>query len=125
MQYVTVLTTSSPLAPLEQMSNIAWQGSLTDGTVFDSSVTRGTPFSFTLGQGMVIKGWDRGLLGMWCVLPPVLVCACACAHAYARTLKIAEYVGRHASRWHSVSIWLARKMAMRMLSKTLRSFMCS
>ena len=50
------------------------QGSLTDGTVFDSSVTRGTPFSFTLGQGQVIKGWDRGLLGMWYVAHSRTLC---------------------------------------------------
>ncbi len=34
------------------------------GQQFDSSVTRGTPFSFQLGDGQVIKGWDRGVLGM-------------------------------------------------------------
>lgn len=39
-------------------------GKLTDGKVFDSSVDRGEPFSFTLGAGQVIKGWDEGLVGM-------------------------------------------------------------
>lgn len=37
-----------------------YTGRLTNDTVFDSSVKRGTPFSFKLGKGMVIKGWDEG-----------------------------------------------------------------
>ncbi|KNC53759.1 Fk506-binding protein [Thecamonas trahens ATCC 50062] len=41
-----------------------YTGKLEDGTVFDSSVTRGTPFEFRLGAGMVIQGWDQGLLDM-------------------------------------------------------------
>jgi len=43
---------------------IHYTGSLEDGTVFDSSIPRGDPFSFTLGSGQVIKGWDQGLIGM-------------------------------------------------------------
>ncbi len=35
-----------------------------DGTKFDSSVDRGTPFSFTIGEGQVISGWDEGLATM-------------------------------------------------------------
>jgi FKBP-type peptidyl-prolyl cis-trans isomerase len=40
-------------------------GMLTDGTVFDASRNRGDEgFTFTLGAGQVIKGWDEGVLGM-------------------------------------------------------------
>ncbi len=39
-------------------------GTLENGAKFDSSYDRGNPFSFVLGQGQVIKGWDQGLIGM-------------------------------------------------------------
>lgn len=42
---------------------VNYTGKFPDGTVFDSSVGK-APFSFTLGSGMVIQGWDQGLVGM-------------------------------------------------------------
>ena len=44
--------------------SVHYQGRLTDGTVFDDSQKRGTPFSFTLGSGQVIPGWEQGIAGM-------------------------------------------------------------
>ena len=44
---------------------VNYVGSLTNGTVFDASANHGsTGFSFTLGVGQVIKGWDEGIAGM-------------------------------------------------------------
>ena len=44
--------------------SVHYTGKLEDGTKFDSSVDRGTPFDFTIGQGQVIAGWEQGLLDM-------------------------------------------------------------
>ena len=43
---------------------VHYTGWLTDGTKFDSSVDSGQPFTFNLGAGEVIPGWDQGVAGM-------------------------------------------------------------
>lgn len=44
--------------------SVNYVGTLADGTKFDSSIDRGQPFQFTLGQNNVIQGWELGVLGM-------------------------------------------------------------
>jgi FKBP-type peptidyl-prolyl cis-trans isomerase FkpA len=47
-----------------QTVEVHYTGWLTNGTKFDSSKDHGQPFSFKLGAGRVIKGWDEGVAGM-------------------------------------------------------------
>ena len=59
------LTTGTGPAPKKgDTVNVHYTGWLTNGSKFDSSVDRNDPFSFVLGAGQVIQGWDRGVATM-------------------------------------------------------------
>jgi rhodanese-related sulfurtransferase len=60
----TVKEGSGVAAKAGDIVSVHYTGTLTDGTRFDSSRDRDSPFTFTLGAGQVIQGWDQGVAGM-------------------------------------------------------------
>jgi FKBP-type peptidyl-prolyl cis-trans isomerase FkpA len=64
LQYEDLVVGQGDTAKAGQSVQVHYTGWLTDGSEFDSSKDRGTPFEFRLGGGQVIKGWDEGVAGM-------------------------------------------------------------
>ena len=64
LQYRDLAEGEGPAARKGDTVEVHYTGWLEDGTKFDSSVDRGRPFSFRLGAGRVIRGWDEGVQGM-------------------------------------------------------------
>jgi len=64
LKFEVLVEGSGDSAQSGQTVEVHYTGWLEDGTKFDSSVDRHQPFSFVLGVGHVIKGWDEGVKGM-------------------------------------------------------------
>jgi len=64
LQYTDEQVGTGAEATTGKTAVVHYTGWLMDGTKFDSSVDRDQPFSFPLGAGQVIKGWDEGVVGM-------------------------------------------------------------
>jgi FKBP-type peptidyl-prolyl cis-trans isomerase len=64
LQYIEVAPGAGPEARAGQNVTVHYTGWLTNGSKFDSSRDRNQPFTFGLGRGQVIRGWDEGVAGM-------------------------------------------------------------
>ena len=64
LKYVDQAVGTGEAAVAGKNVSVHYTGWLENGKKFDSSVDRGQPFSFPLGAGRVIKGWDEGVQGM-------------------------------------------------------------
>ncbi|OQY66686.1 MAG: peptidylprolyl isomerase [Polyangiaceae bacterium UTPRO1] len=64
LQYVDLKVGTGASPQTGQTAVVHYTGWLVDGKKFDSSKDRGQPFSFALGRGQVIKGWDEGVATM-------------------------------------------------------------
>ena len=79
LQYIDIKVGSGAAVKAGDKVTVSYTGWLTNGSKFDASADHpGQPFSFTVGNGEVIPGWDKGLVGMKVggsrrlIIPPAL-----------------------------------------------------
>ena len=78
LKYQDIVVGKGPMPKLGQIVTVDYVGKLTNGTVFDASKNHGGTFSFPIGEGQVIKGWDQGVMTMRVggdrklIIPPTL-----------------------------------------------------
>jgi len=64
LKYEDLVEGDGAVAAAGHTVKVHYTGWLTNGDKFDSSLDRNQPFGFSLGRGMVIRGWDEGVAGM-------------------------------------------------------------
>jgi peptidylprolyl isomerase len=64
LKYIDLKEGTGPMPQKGQRVTVHYTGTLKDGKKFDSSVDRGQPFTFVIGVGQVIRGWDEGVATM-------------------------------------------------------------
>ena len=64
LEYVDLVEGAGARPKPGETVSVHYTGWLKSGQKFDSSVDRGEPFTFPIGKGRVIKGWDEGVAGM-------------------------------------------------------------
>lgn len=78
LRYVDLVAGQGDAPVAGKEVTVHYTGTLTDGTIFDSSRERNEPFTFTIGVGQVIRGWDEGVATMkvggrrMLIIPPEL-----------------------------------------------------